>query len=239
MRLRPQFSTARRSSPDPRRRGGDLVAYHRRHDGSILLAVGDVAAKEQLGTTVADQLGQMCRYAAHDGLSPRALLRRLNRALIALGGGAPSELFASAFAAVVHPRFGSMIYAAAGTDGALVFDAQLGHHHLRTTGPLLGLDEDAHYTHHIMALRPGDLLVVYTDGVTEAPARRGSYVGTAGVVRAIRDMRSSHDIPSSEALWEHLDAQTGGWYQDDATLALIATDDAIGVETQARRAWAT
>jgi sigma-B regulation protein RsbU (phosphoserine phosphatase) len=96
--------------------------------------------------------------------------------------------FTSLFIAVVDLRNGVLRYASAGHEPAFLFTAGHGHGRLGPTGSVLGADGDPSRGERVLRLFDASLLVVVTDGITEARRRNGSgftFFGSSGVVQAV------------------------------------------------------
>jgi sigma-B regulation protein RsbU (phosphoserine phosphatase) len=136
---------------------------------------------------------------------------------------APPPTFAAVLVATIDLEWGVLSYAAAGVEGGLVCGARSPHVHLGATGPLLGIEDHPDYEERAMRFLPGDTLVAYTDGVTEARAATpDAYRGSSGLVRSLRGIQPAGEV-TIRALWRKIGELTGHVCQDDATLALVTT----------------
>jgi sigma-B regulation protein RsbU (phosphoserine phosphatase) len=213
-------SYATRHSADHRKRGGDFIAHH--YDaGRFTLTIGDASSKEADGVEVARILRRSFAAAAPVS-SPSEILRAMSSAFIREAGLiAPSPTFAAVLVATFEFERGVLTYAAAGVEGGLVFLGRSAHDHLSSTGPLLGIVEQPEYEERSIGFFPDDILVAYTDGVTEAVAAADArQFGSLGIVRAMRQLRPVGP-PTIDAIWQKIDQYTGGTYHDDATLAIV------------------
>jgi sigma-B regulation protein RsbU (phosphoserine phosphatase) len=139
--------------------------------------------------------------------------------------------FASLFAAISDPRERTIAFASAGHEPALLFDGTDAstHVHLDRTGPLLGIEEDPAYGEGSIPLFPESLLVVVTDGITDARHRVDgglSFFGTSGVARAVSDAvrhrrDPAHDIYAGAIL------HAGGRLTDDACVMVSPLSFAV------------
>jgi len=154
-------------------------------DGQVTaVAVGDLSGK---GLAAAVQVGtvrNMLRYAIYNGETLAESVTKLNRTL--------SEFnllvgFATLFAATFDASVGELRYINCGQEPALVFHASTGEvEELPPTGPVLGSFEHFELTQETLTLAPGDVLAVFTDGLTEVGARRGSMLGIGGVAEILK-----------------------------------------------------
>ena len=82
---------------------------------------------------------------------------------------ARSDLFVTVFYGLLHPRSGSFTYANAGHNPPLWLNVRSGAlHRLHQHGMALGVLMDMPLSEHAIQIEPGDVLALYTDGVTEA-----------------------------------------------------------------------
>jgi serine phosphatase RsbU (regulator of sigma subunit) len=120
----------------------------------------------------AAQITALARYTiradALNTLSPSRVLEQLNQAL--LTQRSPDERFLTAACAILQPVKGAFtgLLTTAGHPSVLLLRADGSVEPLRTSGTLLGLFEDADLGQDRFTLRPGEALVMYSDGVTEA-----------------------------------------------------------------------
>jgi sigma-B regulation protein RsbU (phosphoserine phosphatase) len=156
------FSSAGSSVPC-RAVGGDFYDYVERPDGRFAFILGDVAGKGAPSALLAAAaLGMFSAEAAyHDRSAP--LMARLNQGLFrrAIGGR-----FVTAFYGILSPE-GALTYCNAGHN-APVLVSRDGVRRLETGGTVLGLFEDAKFDEETVRLSPGDVIVAFSDGLSEA-----------------------------------------------------------------------
>ena len=112
-------------------------------------------------------------------------------------------MFATALLGTIDLDRGTLALASAGHDAPVLRRACGGVAELPLdSGPALGFEADGVYPEWHGALRPGDTLLAWTDGVTEAFDARGGAFGTDGIARALAD----DDAPTAQALTDHLRA---------------------------------
>ena len=84
-----------------------------------------------------------------------------------------SAIFATLFYAILDTHSGRLTYLNAGHDLPYIIRKNLIFNKLHPTGPLVGAVEGAEYATQSLNLKPGDMLVLYSDGVTDARDRNG------------------------------------------------------------------
>jgi phosphoserine phosphatase RsbU/P len=211
-----------RSPAEESRRGGDFFCHAASDRGLPTVLLGDVASKSLAGDFLSVALELMFYRMASVVRSPGEVLERLNTGLLQCTGSmTPSEQFGAAFSVMVDRRSATMTFAAAGTEAALLARRDGSHEHLGATGPLLGLERRASYANCVLPFGPGDTILAYSDGVTEArSATSGAFFGTSGIIRCLhRVQRSGQSVCAT--LLDKLDAFTGKRYLDDVTVAAV------------------
>lgn len=145
--------------------GGDFYDILPLPDGRVLFALGDVAGKGSPAALLMALLLAMMRTLVDEGLEGAALAERLN---VQVSRHAPRSRFVTLFVAVLHPSTGDLVYVNAGQNPPLVRRTTGVYEHLRAGGIALGMFDHATYSTGSTRLDPGDVLVMYSDGITEA-----------------------------------------------------------------------
>jgi serine phosphatase RsbU (regulator of sigma subunit) len=179
--------------------GGDWYEATALRDGSVLLAVGDVAGHGTLAATTMAQLRHALRALAVTTGDPGLLLGHLNRLTCELERETP-ELSATAVVARFDPARQEIVGAQAGHPPPLLHRGGRTAPLTRPAGPLLGVVEDATYPTRRLPLRNGDVLLLYTDGLVEH-RRRSLDDGLAQVIRVVDEaVRASPQQPLAQLL---------------------------------------
>ena len=147
----------------------------RKPTGRIVLTLGDVAGKGSPAALLMALLLAALRTLVEERLEPSALVARLN---IQICRHSPASRFITLVYAIYEPGTGRLTYVNAGQNPPLIRRRDGRFERLHGTGIALGLFEHSEYTAAETRLEPGDLLVFYSDGITEAedpvgPAARG------------------------------------------------------------------
>jgi phosphoserine phosphatase RsbU/P len=158
-----QLAAAWRSA---RRVGGDFYDFMLLSNGNVGIAIADVADKGVPAALFMALSRTLVRATSMSGRTPSDALRRTNTLIIS---DARSDLFVTVFYGLLHPRSGSFTYANAGHNPPLWLNIRSGAvHRLAQHGMALGVIADAPLSEHAIQIEPGDVLALYTDGVTEA-----------------------------------------------------------------------
>ncbi len=167
--------------------GGDFYDILPAEAGQVIVALGDVAGKGSPAALLMALLLAIMRTLVDEGLDGAALLVRLNAQVCR---HSPPSRFITLFYARFDSATGRLVYVNAGHTPALVqrrdgtFDRLLG------GGVALGMFEGSRYDAHETVLAPGEQLVLYSDGITEAESPDGrpfEEPGLEAVLRAAGD----------------------------------------------------
>ncbi len=146
--------------------GGDFYDIVPLPDGRVLLALGDVAGKGSPAALLMALLLAMMRTLIDEGLEGADLVARLN---VQIGKHAqPHSRFVTLFIGILNPATGELSYVNAGQNPPLLRRGNGSYERLRAGGMALGMFENATYMTGATNLEPGDVLVMYSDGITEA-----------------------------------------------------------------------
>lgn len=201
--------------------GGDYYDYFPLPDGRLGLAVADVAGKGVPAGLIMTAARALFRAAAARHSEPAEILGEVNALLCAEGFG---SRFVTALVAAIDPATGVLSYASAGHDAPLFWRAHDGSMEDHPLPALpLGLRPEVRYEQQLLQLHSGDVMVMYTDGVTEAMnSQREQFGGErlagviAGHARALRAKALRDAIV--EAVATHC---AGSPRHDDTTLIVV------------------
>jgi sigma-B regulation protein RsbU (phosphoserine phosphatase) len=202
--------------------GGDYYDFFELPDGRWGFLIADVSGH---GTPAAVMMAILHSLAhGHPGHPepPSALLEHVNRRLAARYT-AENEIFVTAFYAIYDPIRRELTYSCAGHNPPQLKRCSLGKvDSLEDVGgPPLGLFDDTEYPHAKVTLRPGDILVLYTDGITEAMDSRNRQFGLDRLNDVLA--RCDRDAPQMcNAILEALDRFTSGNAAHDDRTLLVA-----------------
>jgi len=169
--------------------GGDLYDVLPLPDGRLVIALGDVAGKGSPAALLMALLVAMMRTLVDEGLDLPRLMTRLN---IQVARQSPGSRFITLFCGFYDPATGSLEYVNAGHLPPLVLRRDGACERVGgdvAGGLALGMFEDAAYASSRTIIEPGDTLVLYSDGVTEAENPAGQAFeepGLEGVIAAHR-----------------------------------------------------
>ena len=162
--------------------GGDFYDILELPDGRVLLALGDVAGKGSPAALLMALLLAMLRTLVDEGFDGAKLMARLN---VQIAKHAPASRFITLFLATLNPATGALAYVNAGQNPPMLRRRNGQFEMLRDGGVALGMFDGSTYTEGHVTLASGDVLVMYSDGVTEAENPEGRPFDEQGLRRVI------------------------------------------------------
>jgi serine phosphatase RsbU (regulator of sigma subunit) len=201
-----------------RNMGGDYYDLLELGPRELAVCIGDVAGKGMSAALLMSGLQAAVRASASS--SPRELCERVRRVVVSsLSGGR----FVTFFYATVDTGAWKIRWCNAGHNAPILVRADGSTFRLEGGGPAFSrlFRQDA-YVEHEMALTPGDRVVLFTDGVSEASDPRGEQLGEGRLEDLVRRCRAE---PAGSIQREIVDAaltHSGGELDDDLTLVVVA-----------------
>jgi len=162
--------------------GGDFYDILPQPDGRVIVALGDVAGKASPAALLMALLLAMMRTLVDEGLGIAQLVARLN---VQVARHAPPSRFITLFVASYEPCTGDLQFVNAGQTPPLLRRQNGAIERLTTGGIALGMFEAATFESGRVRLDPGDALVMYSDGITEAEDPAGEPFDESGLERTL------------------------------------------------------
>jgi len=198
---------------------GDYFDFVRFKDGSHGLVIADVSGHGVSAGLFISSLQTAFQTLAPDALSPVDVLERLNRLYI---HNINLTTFVTVFFAKLDPGARSLSYANAGHPAYLYRAATDEDLWLRRTAPAIGLVE--HYPAETvdLDLNPGDVMVLHTDGLTEAMSADRRQFGDLALAEVVRSNKGASAQDLVTAILYSLSSHLGGSpLDDDLTLLVV------------------
>jgi serine phosphatase RsbU (regulator of sigma subunit) len=175
--------------------GGDFYDIVPLQDGRLVVALGDVAGKGSPAALLMALLLAMLRTLLDEGLEPKVLMERLN---VQICRHSPGSRFITLFFALFDPASGSVTFINAGQTPPLLRRAGGAVERLTAGGIALGMLPGTTYETSTAVLAPGDMLVLYSDGITEAESPDGTPFEESGL-EAVLNRRADTTAPDVAA----------------------------------------
>jgi sigma-B regulation protein RsbU (phosphoserine phosphatase) len=200
--------------------GGDLYEVLRLADGRVMVALGDVSGKGIPAALFMGVTMTLLRSMARQCASPDEILRRVNDELLEQN---PRGMFVTLQCLVVDPTTMQVSCAGAGHDSAvLVSPGKPPRLVIPPTGRVIGLLPDNPVTSETLTLRPGETIVLFTDGVGEAFSPTQELFGEARLLAHLAQEPGGNAEETTRSVVEAVRRHAAGAKQsDDITVVSI------------------
>ena len=199
--------------------GGDYYDFIERDDGRLVIALGDVSGKGTAAALLMSSLHAAIHAQASSGSSLVETVSEVNRYL---AENTPANRFVTLFYAELDPQTGGLAFLNAGHNPPIIVHSAGTMEQLASGGFPLGIMPDAVYKEGHTKLEAGDVLVIYSDGVSEAVSPSGEEYGANRLYETIaRNLDAS-----ASGIRDRIEAALSKWAQgtpaaDDITLVIV------------------
>ena len=202
-----------------RKLGGDCYDFVPLPDNRLAVTIGDASGKGLAAALMISNVQSSLRTAALlTGRNGAAVLGAVNRQVHA---SALEDRYATLFYGIFDAATRTLDYVNAGHNPPMVIRRDGSIEWLETGGAPVGMFPDSTYGEGAVELHSGDILVAYTDGVTEVTNPSGVEWGVEGLLRAAAasDTGNAHDIV--HGIFASIDEFSRGRQLDDATVVVM------------------
>lgn len=198
--------------------GGDYFDVIKPSEQRLGICIADVVGKGVPAALLMATVQATVRAYAPDSLSPALLCDRVNAVLCANIAG---DKFVTLFYGILDARQNAMQYTSAGHPHPILKKGSGFVTQLDNGGAVLGVFPNWKYENSFVQLTPGDRLVLFTDGITEAAKANGDQFGEEGLVRTVKRLANESSSKMNAALLAEVKAFCRSHLQDDATLITV------------------
>ncbi|MFH1057372.1 MAG: fused response regulator/phosphatase [Pseudomonadota bacterium] len=201
--------------------GGDYFDFAELKGGSLGLLVADVSGHGVASAMTASIVKALLPGYLDRLRSPAAAFTALNADLLRL---TQEDSFVTAFAGLYDPHTLQLTWSLAGHPTPLLLPREGPAHYLAAESVFLGVFESDRlplaFEDRLLQLSPGDRMVIYTDGLTEAPDPQGRLYGAQRLLDLLAAHRDLALEQWREIIWEDLHAFAQGEFPDDVAFIL-------------------
>jgi phosphoserine phosphatase RsbU/P len=199
--------------------GGDYYDFFKYSEGRVGLALGDVSGKGMPASLMMMALHARVQVLAEDPGDLASFMARLNKTTCA---NCPSNRFITFFFSVLDSTTGELRFANAGHNPPILVRASGQAEMLEGGGPVLGILPTAPYHEKRASLGNGDMLVLYSDGVTEANDVNQNEFGEERFIEVLKQHRTQPAAAIVQAVNGELAQFAAGAPQADDITLLVA-----------------
>jgi len=196
-------------------------AFRRPGDGPLLIAVADVSGKSVPAAMLMANFQASLRALAGAPSTLSELVTDLNR--LACGNNLNGRRFTTAFLAELNPTSGVLSYLSAGHNPPVLLRLDGTVDRLKSESIPLGIEVNEKYNAGTTILQPNELLVIYTDGVTEARNERGEQFGESRLLALLQPRIEERASATLTGIMKNLDDFVGAADQHDDITCLVVT----------------
>jgi sigma-B regulation protein RsbU (phosphoserine phosphatase) len=202
--------------------GGDYFDILPLDEKMLGICIADVAGKGMPAALLMSNLQAAVRGLSSLSLAPNLLCSRLNSIVYR---NTDSDRFITFFYAQLEGPLRRLTYVNAGHNAPFVVRSDGSHKRLREGGPVLGVFATRDFEMGSAQLSPGDRVILFTDGVTEACGVEGEEFGEARLLHLLEDHRALSADELQAKILDVVGEFSGGRWQDDATLLVLAVGE--------------
>jgi len=206
-----------------RETSGDFYDFIELEDGNLGIVIADVGDKGAGAALYMAMSRTLIRtYAGENNLDPQQVIHHVNRRILA---DTHQGIFLTVIYGILNPDNGTFSYVNAGHNPPYLLSKQadLNITPLEKTGSLVGIFPDNTWEMKTITLSPGEILLLYTDGITEAQNESEVFYGNDRLIKTLKKGFDTSAETLRNAILEDIQAFTGDAPRlDDITMIVIA-----------------
>lgn len=199
---------------------GDFYEFQGRDEGDEqVIVIADVSGKGMAASLLAASFDALLMGPIEVGHAPDHICAKISRRLFMK---TPPERYVTAFIAAIDPASGRLTYTNAGHNVGLLFRSDGRVERLEATGMPLGLFPVVEYEKVVTTLAPGELMLLYTDGITEAANPKGDEFGLERLQAVVSKYTSEPLVAIAVAIETAVEVFADGTpFGDDRTMVML------------------
>jgi len=202
--------------------GGDYFDVFSFSERRVGLCIADVSGKGMPAALLMSNLQAVVKALASENSSPKELVEKVNRVMCR---NTTEAKFITLFYGLLDVDGKTLRYANAGHNAPILTRKDGAQVRLEEGGLILGIFQERSYEQGEIELRPGDRLVMFTDGVSEAVDGEGEEFGEERMAELSRCARQLSAEALRRRLLERVTEFCAGGFDDDATILVVAVQE--------------
>lgn len=198
--------------------GGDFYDLFELDGGRVGVLIGDVSGKGVRAATLTALVKNTIRAFSYSNASPAAVMKMTNEVVLK---ATPASVFVTVLFCVLDTASGSLVYCSAGHTTGLIRRVGGAVELLEVGSALVGAFETLEFRDGEASIEKGDVLVVYTDGVTEAKNSARELFGEERVIEFIRTLKVSRPKSVPKAIFKEVLEHADGNLSDDVAIVAL------------------
>ena len=199
--------------------GGDYYDFFPYGESRVAMVLGDVSGKGMPASLLMMGLQARVQVLIEEPKNLADVMTRLNRIT---STNCPVNRFITFFICLLDGETGDLTFCNAGHNPPMIVRASGGREQLKGGGPVLGILPTIEYSDHKVKLEPGDCLVIYSDGVTEAADTHGEEFETDRLCETVARHRTEPSAMIVQQVNQRVAEFRGGAPQSDDITLIVA-----------------
>ncbi|HEY3374804.1 MAG TPA: SpoIIE family protein phosphatase [Candidatus Aquicultor sp.] len=213
-----KFGHLYHSATEAAKVGGDFYDLFELDGGRVGIIIGDVSGKGLGAAAFTALIKNTIQAYAYENGSPASIVARANDVVLK---SIPDSMFATLFFGVLDTKTGCLTYCSAGHPPVLLKKPSRRTIQLETNSPVVGMMQNLTFVNNEVILRPGDILIGYTDGVIEA-RHEGRFFGEEGLVQFIEGLKDISVANLPQLIFNEIMSQTSSRLSDDLAVLCVS-----------------
>lgn len=213
-----EFGHLYRSATETARVGGDFYDVFELEHNKVGIVIGDVSGKGIKAATLTSLVRNTIRAYAYEQELPSTILKKTNTAILR---SVPVGNFITLFLGIIDMNSGELLYCSAGHPPALLKRAIGMVELLEVTSPVVGAFVGLDFMDTKATIGAGDVLFLYTDGITEARCD-GGFFSEERLVELLKNLESASALDLPDVVFNRVIQCTGGKLTDDVALLALS-----------------
>jgi len=199
--------------------GGDFYDFFFVDDSHLVFLLGDVSGKGVPASLFMAVTKTLLKSKSGPEVPPDEILRQVN---VELCRGNDATMFATVFCAILNTQTGEVVFSSAGHNPPLLTN-EAESRYLQYEGSMaLGVFEDSSYEKASFIMKPGETLIVYTDGVTEAMSADEKFFSEDRLIKTVQECGNKNSNTVLRKILDDVQGFAAGAPQsDDITLLVL------------------
>lgn len=202
--------------------GGDLYDFYV-HNGKLLFCIGDVSGKGTMASLIMLSVINLFRHKAHNTDNPSEIASDINYILSLRNENC---IFTTMFVGIYNPETRLVTYCCAGHNPPIIVKESGETEYMSMEGCIpLGITSDTEFTNETVSLSPGDMMMLYTDGITEATNKEEELYNDNRTLDFAKEHNTMNPKEFTDSLISDVAKFVDGAEQsDDITIMCIKTE---------------
>lgn len=212
------FGYLYRSATEEARVGGDFYDLFELEHNKIGIILGDVSGKGLEAATLTNLVKNTIKAYAHLESSPASIMKKTNEIIVK---SSEPRVFVTVFFAILDTKTGKFVYCNAGHPFPVVKKGQSDAYFIKANSTVIGIFEKEDFNEDTDILKREDILILYSDGATEARSD-GEFYGDERLINFIKELKHPNVNKLPETIFKEIISFSKGDLFDDVVFLTLS-----------------